>query len=165
MGKLILLRRSDGTMSRKVSVFDVAQYFLSLEETTHKKLQKLCYYAQAWHLALLNKPLFDNSFEAWIHGPVCPELYHQYKDFGWCLIPKTSSVPSNIAEESIEILDAVYDAYGKLSGDDLEFLTHSEKPWIEARKGLNEWEPSHNIIKEDTMAKYYKEKYEASQSD
>jgi len=36
----------------KTSVLNIAQCFLSKQGMTHKKLQKLCYYAQAWHLAL-----------------------------------------------------------------------------------------------------------------
>ncbi len=39
------------------------------------KLQKLCYYCQAWYLAWNNEPLFDEEFEAWASGPVCKELY------------------------------------------------------------------------------------------
>ena len=53
----------------------VAQYFLSKESMSHKKLQKLCYYAQAWYLANYGKPLMPNRFEAWVHGPVSPDLY------------------------------------------------------------------------------------------
>lgn len=30
---------------KKLNIFDVANWFLSKEEMTHKKLQKLCYYA------------------------------------------------------------------------------------------------------------------------
>ena len=31
---------------------------------THKKLQKLCYYTQAWGLALYNIRIMDTKFEA-----------------------------------------------------------------------------------------------------
>lgn len=55
-----------------ISIFDIADTFLSIEPMTHKKLQKLCYYAQAWHCALENEPICSASFQAWIHGPVCP---------------------------------------------------------------------------------------------
>lgn len=57
------------------SVLDVAEWFLHRKSFTHKQLQKLCYYAQAWHCALLNKTLFDEEIQAWVHGPVCPVLY------------------------------------------------------------------------------------------
>ena len=34
------------------TIFDVADWFLSKEAMTPKKLQKLCYYYKAWGLAL-----------------------------------------------------------------------------------------------------------------
>ena len=43
-------------MDNKVlTIFDVANYFRSKEEMTHKKLQKLVYYAYAWYIALYNE--------------------------------------------------------------------------------------------------------------
>ena len=58
------------------TIFDIANWFLSKEGMTHKKLQKLCYYAQAWYLALYKNKLIDGYFEAWVHGPVNSSLYH-----------------------------------------------------------------------------------------
>jgi uncharacterized phage-associated protein len=56
------------------TIQQIAQWFLCKESMTHKKLQKLCYYAQAWNLALHNSELFEDRFEAWVHGPVSPVL-------------------------------------------------------------------------------------------
>jgi uncharacterized phage-associated protein len=71
-----------------VSPFEVANYFIWLANETgsflsNLKLQKLVYYAQAWHLALEESPLFEEDFEAWIHGPVLPTLYQKYESFSW----------------------------------------------------------------------------------
>ena len=56
---------------------------------SHKKLQKLCYYAVAWHYALYDSQLVENDeFEAWIHGPVSPSLWHEYKDYVWKPLPR-----------------------------------------------------------------------------
>lgn len=61
-----------------MSVFDVATYILQkCGNMSCMKLQKLCYYAQAWSLVWDNVPLFDEDFEAWASGPVCPELFHR----------------------------------------------------------------------------------------
>lgn len=65
---------------------DVAKYFLSLQGNdagdaiSNMKLQKLLYYAQGFALALLDKPLFDEDFEAWAHGPVLRCIYNKYKN-------------------------------------------------------------------------------------
>jgi len=58
MGKVLYLFEGEKSMKeqKKVSVNDVANYFLKILERdsgssiTHLKLQKLVYYAQAWHL-------------------------------------------------------------------------------------------------------------------
>ncbi|MGI9952324.1 type II toxin-antitoxin system antitoxin SocA domain-containing protein [Moorellaceae bacterium AZ2] len=146
----------------KATIFDVAKAFLTMESMTHKKLQKLCYYAQAWHLALKDERLVDCNFEAWIHGPVCPELYHEYRDYGWNPIPMEPKVPDVIDDETWEFLEMVYEAYGELTGDELEELSHSEEPWIAARGELQEWQASHNVISEELMKKYYRRVYEAN---
>ena len=62
------------------SVLCVANYILrKIGPTTTMKLQKLVYYCQAWSLAWDDKPLFDEDFEAWANGPVCPELFKHHK--------------------------------------------------------------------------------------
>ena len=54
------------------NVFDVAKYILQRTgKISTWKLQKLCYYSQAWTLAWTGKPLFEEEFEAWRNGPVC----------------------------------------------------------------------------------------------
>lgn len=151
-----------GNMS--ITIYDVANAFLTMDSMTHKKLQKLCYYAQGWHLALYKARLFDSHFEAWVHGPVSPDLYKAYKSYGWLDVPKQSVIADSISPK-IDFLQAVYDTYGKFSGDQLEALTHSERPWREARGNLEEWEPSNNRINENNMQEYYWRIYEQNQND
>ena len=59
----------------KYSVYEIANWFLNKGSMTQKKLQKLCYYAQAWCYALKGERLIKSDFQAWIHGPVSPALY------------------------------------------------------------------------------------------
>ncbi len=45
---------------------------------TNLKLQKLVYYIQAWYLALnKNTPLFNEDFQAWVHGHRYPCIVSQ----------------------------------------------------------------------------------------
>lgn len=68
----------------KADIKDVADWFLLKKNMSNKKIQKLCYYAEAWSLALLNQDIAQNSdFEAWVHGPVSKVLYKVYREFGW----------------------------------------------------------------------------------
>ncbi|WP_248891499.1 Panacea domain-containing protein [Bacillus methanolicus] len=151
----------------RVDIHDVAQAFLSLDKMTHKKLQKLCYYAYAWYYTLYGQKLFNNSFQAWVHGPVCPELYHKYKDYGWQEIDKVDIIPFAIENnpDIYEFIQEIYESYGHLNGDQLEYLTHMEDPWKEARGNLDDLEPCTTTIKDDVILRYYRRVLEDEQQD
>lgn len=165
MGDVIYLFKGGSIMKREISIHDVANTLLTFEEMTNKKLQKLCYYAQAWYLALYKKELFENEFQAWVHGPVCKELYDVYKINGWNDITEPMSGRVITEDDIAAFLGIVYNTYGEFDGDELEILTHSEEPWRQAREGLEEWEPSNNIISKDLMQSYYWDVYEQAQND
>ena len=147
------------------SVFDVAQWFLHKKSFTHKQLQKLCYYAQAQHLALLNKPLFESDIEAWVHGPVIPALYHCYANYGWEKIKRLTGKSLKFEDDTLEVLKAVYRTYSKFDRSQLESLIYSELPWIEARSNLALYEICNNPISLKTMGQYYGEKYKQAQGE
>ncbi len=138
-------------------IYALADAFLSIESMTHKKLQKLCYYAKAWYLALYNMNIIEESFEAGVHGAVQPKLYQKYRGYGFGYIPMIYDT-SNIPEEFLSFAREIYASYGDLTGDDLEALNHKEAPWIEARNGLKPWQSCTNIISETSMQKYYRSK-------
>lgn len=154
-----------GRCENMVSVFDVANWFLSKQSMTHKKIQKMCYYAQAWHCALIGDPLFSEEIQAWIHGPVIPKLYPKYADYGWNNIPVQNFDESIFSEDSIKVLESVFVTYSTFTGDQLENLTHSEDPWNIARGDLKPWEPSTNPIDPTVMRAFYRQKYEEAQND
>lgn len=122
-----------------LSCFDVADYFIWLANETgsfisNLKLQKLVYYAQAWHLALYDAPLFQEDFQAWVHGSVIPVLYQKYKFFGWQPILAIAS-PEN-SKEAWDFLDEVAKEYFACDAYELEQMTHVEAPWKQARGNL-----------------------------
>ena len=146
-----------------VSVDAVADYFIlrvdpeAGDHITHLKLQKLVYYAQAWHLAMFGKPLFKHKIEAWLHGPVCRPVYERFRHLSWNPIP-LDEVKSNapaLDHDTNNFLDEVWDVYGQYSAKKLEEMTHEEAPWQEARKGVSRGSPSQNLINEDAMRSYY----------
>ena len=121
-----------------LTCFDVAKYFLSLcndEESgdliSNLKIQKLVYYAQGFSLAINNKPLFKEKIQAWTHGPVVPQLYNKYKDYGSGALPTTNLDIDfdKFSDEDKELLDDVYDVYGQFSAWKLRNMTHEEAPW------------------------------------
>lgn len=146
-------------------ITDVADWFLLKQSMSNKKIQKLCYYAQAWCLAKLGYSIAKNAeFEAWVHGPVSMVLYKRFKGFGW---KKLKIVDEDIDmvkarlskvfnDEQKDILDSVWETYGEYGADELEALTHQEKPWLEQREGLSKYDNCNNVISEETMKIYYR---------
>ena len=146
-----------------ISVHAIADYFIlkvdreAGDHMTHLKLQKLIYYAQAWHLAMFDKALFNNKIEAWLHGPVCREIYERFRHRSWNPILATSiiSASSAINDETRTFLDEVWEVYGQYSATKLEKMTHEEAPWLEARNGIQPDKPSQTLIDEKSMHDYY----------
>lgn len=137
------------------SVFDVAKYFLILQDTdagdsiTNLKLQKLVYYAQGFHLALYDKPLFKEKIMKWEHGPVVAELYTRYSSFGSKALPIPKKFSFEvIAEETREFLDEIYRVLGQFSAWKLRNMTHDELPWKSAKRNQE--------ISHPTLKKYFK---------
>jgi len=143
----------------KYSVFEIANWFLNKENMTQKKIQKLCYYAQAWCYALIGKRLIKSDFQAWIHGPVSPVLYDKFKQFGYATIKINGAYKCSIEKDDIDLLEDVWETYGDKTGNALEALTHRELPWIEARRGYAEDERCTVVISPETMKTYYKSIY------
>lgn len=155
-----------------VTAEQVADYFLRLvdedagDSISNLKLQKLVYYAQAWHLAIAGKPLFDDPIHAWAHGPVVPSLYQKYRDFGWKPIHEPLWEPAalprpdetvEMEEETESVLNEVWEAYGQYSAKRLEEITHSEDPWKNAR-ARRDCAPSDRcdeVITREDMKAYY----------
>lgn len=116
----------------------VADYFLwKVDEEvgdnlSNLKLQKLLYYAQGFHLAVMGGPLFDSPIKAWRYGPVVVDLYHTFKSCGAGAIPKPEGFdPECIPKATREILDEVFTVYGQFSALRLMEMTHAEPPWSE----------------------------------
>jgi uncharacterized phage-associated protein len=137
------------------NVFDVAAYILSQAgPMTHMKLQKLIYYSQAWSLVWDEAPLFPERIEAWANGPVCPDLYYAHQgEFTVTEEPKGSA--KSLKKVERETADAVIKHYGKKSALWLSDLTHRERPWKEARRGLEDGVRSNRVITHASMSEYY----------
>lgn len=138
-------------------IIQVAKYILDKQGSmTTMKLQKLCYYCQAWSLAWDEVPLFDEEFEAWANGPVCPALYHMHK--GKFVIDKEdikADYSNAFTENQLETIDKVLEYYSSKEPQWLSELTHMENPWKLARVGCAPGERSTNIITKESMQEYY----------
>lgn len=139
------------------TVFDVAKYILEQKgQMSTMKLQKLCYYAQAWSLVWNDAPpLFEEDFEAWANGPVCPDLFHAYQGRFSVSADAMRGSSATLSPAQKETVDAVLEHYGEKDAQWLSQLTHLEDPWKEARKGIPAGSRSTRIITKESMAMYY----------
>lgn len=138
------------------NVLDVCRYVINYSNEhdygiSNLKLQKVLYFIQAYFLT--NKkdqiPCFDEKIEAWDFGPVVPEAYHEYKQYGSGDIPTVESYilfdkddiwnfervgfdDNIILDEDKELIDKVIDKFSKYSATDLVSLTHKQSPWMDA---------------------------------
>jgi uncharacterized phage-associated protein len=139
---------------------NVAKYFIYLasqgfvgdnkerEGITNLKLQKILYFAQAYFLAKLGKPLFSDPIEAWEYGPVVSSVYHSYKIKG--SNPIISEIDqSSISVEDKEIIKKIWDTFGGYSASKLVDIAHAHNPWKEANAS------SDKVISLKAIADYY----------
>lgn len=86
-------------------------------------LNKLVYYAQVESLRTNGQPLFTDRIEAWKLGPVEPDVYHCFKQYGSNRIAKPVS---NVIGDSNtnQIIENMFDKYGHMTAYDLVTMTH-----------------------------------------
>lgn len=135
-------------------VFDVANTFINIGANapvpiTNMKLQKLLYYAQGWYLATTNKELFEADFECWTYGPVCPEIYEEFRKNGSNVIGYPTARGKILTQgEEYDFINAIWNMYGHLDGFELSTQTHKEDPWRFASK--------FEVIKKEALKAYFK---------
>ena len=157
-------------------LLNVARYIVFLNDEkfktgiTHKKLQKLLYYSQAWSLGKREEPLFENKIEAWIHGSVVPDLYfyikEKYNNYSQNTIIEKGDVlmgdisskddVTGLNNDEKVFIQEIFNAYGGYNGDDLEILNHQEELWQKARNNADVFEPTHTEITQKDMQEFYK---------
>lgn len=147
---------------QKLEAQILADYILQKYGTmSHLKLQKLIYYCDAYHLAYFDEELIPQSFEAWVHGPVCRDVFNNLKDFSVLHSDINSesekiNITEKISSEQLEIITDVLNELSKWTGLELESATHREQPWIDARKGYAPSDRCEVKISKETMRDFYK---------
>ena len=155
LGRDIPSEDFDSFQSTSPTVFDVAKYVLQqCGKMTTMALEKMVYYCKVWSLAWYQKPLFDDSFQAWAHGPVCKSLFDVHK--GQFVISEDSIESShNFSIGEISLMDAVIGVYRQFDAESLSDFTHFELPWQNARGGLETDEKGNVIISDQSIIQYY----------
>lgn len=131
---------------------DTAQYIINTfvpiyGDITHLKLQKLLYYLKVWGI-IEGTPLIVSDFQKWEHGPVQPEIYNVYKEYGKRPLPvQTQAIPIHLKGKIKQLTDFITESYVPFHALTLSKLTHQEKPWQET--------PTNHIISETQIHSFY----------
>jgi uncharacterized phage-associated protein len=138
-----------------ITAKNVAEYFLMLSQPgfgdymSNLRLQKLVYYAQGFHLAKYDAPIFADPILAWNYGPVVEDLYFEYKKFRSGVIPLPENPDlSMFTKRQKDLMDDVFLVYGQYTALKLMELTHNELPWKLTERD--------HVIPRDLMKKYFK---------
>lgn len=124
----------------------VANFFLDMADDqqlplTQMSVLKLIYFAHGWYLAAQDRPLIEQDFEAWQHGPVVKVVRDEFKTFEDRPITARAykrdvvsgrrlEVSARLAEADAVFVKGVFDAYHVFDAWQLSALTHEKgSPW------------------------------------
>jgi uncharacterized phage-associated protein len=134
---------------------DVAAAVLRLTgAVTTKKLQKLVYYSQAWHLARYSEAIFAEEIEAWVEGPVVRSLWSKHRKF-YSISEWPTGNQATLTGIQLNTIQWVVSKYGNFSAESLSRMTHAETPWLIARSLHAPNDRSSEPIKKDHMRSFY----------
>lgn len=151
----------------------ISYVFERLEEVTPLMLQKLLYFIQGVSYARNGGSMFSENCQAWVHGPVYPEVYDMFRDFKYNPIEDARFAIFDGAGDKLtagerKVIDLVVNTFGEYGGKTLERITHTEMPWKTARRGYGDQIPSNEPISKESIKSYYIElnaKYDFSSED
>lgn len=139
----------------------ISYIFNTITEITPLALQKVLYYVQALYMLKYGNQLFDENCQAWVHGPVYKPVYDFFCDFKYNPIDDTRFMLiknrfKELTAQEKEVIELVMNTFGNYNGKVLEKITHKEDPWINARKGYPDDQPSQEVIEKKSIYDYFK---------
>ena len=119
----------------------IANFFLKRaaregKPITQMKLHKLVFYAHGWTLGILERPLLNETVQAWKYGPVVPSLYYEFLEYGSTPIDRLATELDPEADlrtedkDVLALLERIWQVYGAFSAAQLSAKTHEPgSPW------------------------------------
>lgn len=135
-------------------------------EIDHLKLQKLCFYAYGWWLALSGEKeaIARDRPQVWKLGPVFRPIYGAFAAYRGNFIDKQQKVGPFSGDDAISkgnssaslLIDWIWDKYGHFDGLELSDMTHEPgTPWHTIAKKYNFEVPKFLEIDDDTNRAYF----------
>jgi len=136
---------------------------------TIMSLLKILYFAHAWHLAKMEKPLVGQPFEAWKHGPVNRVVYEQFKGLGSKPIATRAKILNvetatfetasyeSVDRSTAQFLENIFDYYSQYHPYKLSDLTHEEgSPWDSVWSEASRKAVPGMIISDDSIRSWFR---------
>ena len=142
------------TIAEKIALYIID----SNRGITNLFLQKILYYIKAIGKLLVENPIITDECEAWRFGPVFPNIYEKYKNFGKqeiILDLPVDYAKNLLTKEEKQVTDFVLNTFGIYNIWFLKDLTHMEEPWLSARNGIDEEAASNNPIDDNLIDDYF----------
>lgn len=110
-------------------------------DVTNMALNKIIYFVHCDYLVERREPLVGAKIEAWQHGPVFREVYHQFKRWGEAAIrsratkvdPHTGEVEAAkvyFSDGELKYLESLIDRYIQFTAAQLRAISHRKGgPW------------------------------------
>lgn len=113
------------------------------------KLQKLLFFLSLESLRKRNRLLFSEPFEAWVYGPVVPQVYYYFRRTAAGDSETTTiNFIKKLEDESLKnFIDLNLPKYLKFSTLELRNLAHETTPWIIARHNYHPYKRGRRKIK------------------
>lgn len=121
-----------------MNAIQVATYLMKLyheqfqEMITEMKLHKLLYFSQRESFIQLDRPIFEDKFQAWRYGPVIVAVRDLYKAGMLNQMPDADEV-----RPYENVFKVIMSEYAPKDTWSLSDMTHAESSWKNARIGLN----------------------------
>jgi len=123
-------------------------------DMTNLTLQKALYYVQGFYKAFFNRFMFEEQCEAWVHGPVYPSVWANFKKYSEDY-PCVEFQDDWLSDAEKEVVDNIARHACCYSGKTLETFTHKEMPWLKTRGNLPADERSNAVISKELIGDYF----------
>lgn len=139
---------------RPYNALEVAEYIIERYHQRHKpisnlKLQKILYFVQAQYIVKFGTPCFENIMQAWDHGPVVPDVYHEYRGYGNTNIPSFGGKRFYFEQDEQQTLDATIDHASEYAASQLVEIARNQSPWMDA------YERADKMITPESIKKFF----------
>lgn len=145
--------------SEHSKLYNIGLYIIeNTEDITNMSLQKILYFINGFSYYFLGYYLFNDTAEAWPHGPVYPEMYDAFSYYVKDVIVDSDILKDkefNLTEQEKEYINNTHKYFSCYGGSKLRNMSHLTDPWINARIGLEENEYSKRIIDQKEINEYF----------